>query len=144
MMFFVIVMVAITNIMFFFFKHKTAYERLISDWSLDVCSSGLEFGLQLQLQRGGGDGDLRGWRELRAVEFVGDVDEVSRGFARSGTVAGQRGVRTAVQRRRMDARGGRAQRFEQPCGGRPAAGGFDEVGAERVRGVGSEIGRAHV
>src|SRR3546814_13515270 len=50
---------------------------------------------------------------------------------------GQRVVRTAVQRRRMDARGGRAQRFEQPCGGRPAAGGFDEVGAERVRGVGS-------
>src|SRR3546814_9407040 len=26
---------------FFFFKHKTAYEMLISDWSSDVCSSDL-------------------------------------------------------------------------------------------------------
>src|SRR3546814_6095590 len=25
--------------LFFFFKHKTAYEGLISDWSSDVCSS---------------------------------------------------------------------------------------------------------
>src|SRR3546814_17207971 len=28
---------------FFFFKHKTAYEMRISDWSSDVCSSDLEF-----------------------------------------------------------------------------------------------------
>src|SRR3546814_7530464 len=27
---------------FFFFKHKTAYEMRISDWSSDVCSSDLE------------------------------------------------------------------------------------------------------
>src|SRR3546814_1246692 len=27
--------------MFFFFKQKTAYEMRISDWSSDVCSSGL-------------------------------------------------------------------------------------------------------
>src|SRR3546814_6218941 len=27
--------------LFFFFKQKTAYERLISDWSSDVCSSDL-------------------------------------------------------------------------------------------------------
>src|SRR3546814_14219111 len=27
---------------FFFFKHKTAYERRISDWSSDVCSSDLQ------------------------------------------------------------------------------------------------------
>src|SRR3546814_8364576 len=26
---------------FFFFKHKTAYELLISDWSSDLCSSDL-------------------------------------------------------------------------------------------------------
>src|SRR3546814_8023230 len=30
--------------MFFFFKPKTAYERRISDWSSDVCSSDLEHG----------------------------------------------------------------------------------------------------
>src|SRR3546814_2550560 len=28
----------------FFFKRKTAYERRISDWSSDVCTSGLEIG----------------------------------------------------------------------------------------------------
>src|SRR3546814_4393574 len=28
-------------LMFFFFKQKTAYERRISDWSSDVCSSDL-------------------------------------------------------------------------------------------------------
>src|SRR3546814_10846072 len=28
-------------ILFFFFKHKTAYEMRISDWSSDVCSSDL-------------------------------------------------------------------------------------------------------
>src|SRR3546814_2707109 len=30
---------------FFFFKQKTAYEMRISDWSSDVCSSDLLFGL---------------------------------------------------------------------------------------------------
>src|SRR3546814_10542980 len=28
-------------VFFFFFKHKTAYEMRISDWSADVCSSDL-------------------------------------------------------------------------------------------------------
>src|SRR3546814_7790205 len=32
---------------FFFFKQKTAYERRISDWSSDVCSSDLGSGLSL-------------------------------------------------------------------------------------------------
>src|SRR3546814_8928390 len=31
---------------FFFFKHKTAYEMRISDWSSDVCSSDLFRGLE--------------------------------------------------------------------------------------------------
>src|SRR3546814_3751327 len=31
---------------FFFFKHKTAYEMRISDWSSDVCSSDLEATLE--------------------------------------------------------------------------------------------------
>src|SRR3546814_5037550 len=33
-----------SNVMFFFFKQKTAYEMRISDWSSDVCSSDLERG----------------------------------------------------------------------------------------------------
>src|SRR3546814_9189807 len=31
---------------FFFFKQKTAYEMRISDWSSDVCSSDLQYGLE--------------------------------------------------------------------------------------------------
>src|SRR3546814_7108504 len=31
--------------MFFFFKQKTAYEMRISDWSSDVCSSDLHWGV---------------------------------------------------------------------------------------------------
>src|SRR3546814_1346208 len=31
---------------FFFFKQKTAYEMRISDWSSDVCSSDLPFGME--------------------------------------------------------------------------------------------------
>src|SRR3546814_8735904 len=31
------------SVVFFFFKQKTAYEMLISDWSSDVCSSDLEY-----------------------------------------------------------------------------------------------------
>src|SRR3546814_12397301 len=34
--------------MFFFFKHKTAYEMRISDWSSDVCSSDLPISQQIQ------------------------------------------------------------------------------------------------
>src|SRR3546814_16231769 len=32
-------------LVFFFFKQKTAYELRISDWSSDVCSSDLHYGL---------------------------------------------------------------------------------------------------
>src|SRR3546814_10009863 len=34
-----------SSFLFFFFKQKTAYEMLISDWSSDVCSSDLATGL---------------------------------------------------------------------------------------------------
>src|SRR3546814_2621083 len=36
---------------FFFFKQKTAYEMRISDWSSDVCSSDLDFGVNVSLGR---------------------------------------------------------------------------------------------
>src|SRR3546814_10446330 len=35
---------------FFFFKHKTAYDMRISDWSSDVCSSDLAADLRLVLR----------------------------------------------------------------------------------------------
>src|SRR3546814_8129014 len=34
------------SVFIFFFKHKTAYEMRISDWSSDVCSSDLVSGRQ--------------------------------------------------------------------------------------------------
>src|SRR3546814_2888232 len=40
------------DLLFFFFKQKTAYEMRISDWSSDVCSSDLEIiGRDLKPQR---------------------------------------------------------------------------------------------
>src|SRR3546814_5430041 len=53
---------------FFFFKQKTAYERRISDWSSDVCSSDLDQGdvaiigrveRRLAIRRDGADGKAR-------------------------------------------------------------------------------------
>src|SRR3546814_7225430 len=39
------------DVLFFFFKQKTAYEMRISDWSSDVCSSDLQgFGAQCFFQ----------------------------------------------------------------------------------------------
>src|SRR3546814_1125320 len=56
--------------MLFFFKQKTAYEMRISDWSSDVCSSDLGFGLQGPGGRQIGDdgaamkaGDIPFWRD---------------------------------------------------------------------------------
>src|SRR3546814_7637031 len=37
---------------FLFFKHTTAYEMRISDWSSDVCSSDLKLHTRLQLREG--------------------------------------------------------------------------------------------
>src|SRR6056297_2763790 len=39
------------DVCFFFFKQKTAYEILRSDWSSDVCSSDLRHGLRLLQDR---------------------------------------------------------------------------------------------
>src|SRR3546814_1328261 len=49
--------------MFFFFKQKTAYEMLISDWSSDVCSSDLG----ALPGRGGRRGGARGTRPLQEL-----------------------------------------------------------------------------
>src|SRR3546814_8195272 len=40
------------DVMFVFFKQKTAYEVRISDWSSDVCSSDLERSAHMRLIRG--------------------------------------------------------------------------------------------
>src|SRR3546814_10666661 len=81
------------NLLFFFFKRKTAYELRISDWISDVCSSDLarrgasrgavERGLCLAAQRGVERGRAarsdRGpaWRAARCFRF-GDRSEERR------------------------------------------------------------------
>src|SRR3546814_1885284 len=49
--------VSFSEVFFFFFKQKTAYEMRISDWSSDVCSSDLPvvtiMGLQFSFLRAG-------------------------------------------------------------------------------------------
>src|SRR3546814_4869061 len=55
----------VVDLLFFFFKQKTAYEMRISDWSSDVCSSDLlEFG---GLARGP---DLLGRNEVNAIVII--------------------------------------------------------------------------
>ena len=40
------------NVVFFFFKQKTAYEMCGRDWSSDVCSSDLEGGRRERVREG--------------------------------------------------------------------------------------------
>src|SRR3546814_956920 len=54
------------DVIFFFFKQKTAYEMRISDWSSDVCSSDLA-GRSLPASSGGW---LRGHQDLLSAYGV--------------------------------------------------------------------------
>src|SRR3546814_5536914 len=56
-------------VLLFFFKQKTAYERRISDWSSDVCSSDLPFtrGVGLLSRVFGGMADRVGARVMLIV-----------------------------------------------------------------------------
>src|SRR3546814_2630361 len=51
------------DMMFFFFKQKTAYEMRISDWSSDVCSSDLFHGQAADSRLGRG----RDWSQWRCL-----------------------------------------------------------------------------
>src|SRR3546814_9413488 len=68
--------------MFFFFKQKTAYDMLISDWSSDVCSSDLTLGLR---QPTNADlpllidaGAQAAWSTDRGVPIVAGITEALR------------------------------------------------------------------
>src|SRR3546814_14226693 len=63
--------------MIFFFKHKTAYEMRISDWSSDVCSSDLVGVEAHHLRIGGSEQRLavRVARRGERVDLVGDRAE---------------------------------------------------------------------
>src|SRR3546814_4944622 len=71
-------MLAVVEILFLFFKQKTAYEMRISDWSSDVCSSDLLRLQRIRLGLVGADVDHHvadfavGLQELRVdVEIAG-------------------------------------------------------------------------
>src|SRR3546814_10796773 len=71
-------------LLFFFFKQKTAYERRISDWSSDVCSSDLGYHVAVEYQVDApGFGDKaspfggRPWREVVQFELFADHGRVS-------------------------------------------------------------------
>src|SRR3546814_6543117 len=75
-------------LLFFFFKHKTAYELLISDWSSDVCSSDLNGGLMAS-------------KKIRRRELIQQVVQ-ERGGVSVGALADMLGVSTQTIRRDLD------------------------------------------
>src|SRR3546814_17166889 len=98
---------------FFFFKQKTAYERRISDWSSDVCSSDLQ-GLGLAhrpvgvgfLRRGKARGQRRreagqrGDRDRRVAEVERDRKRVVAG--KSVSVRVDLGGRRIIKKNNID------------------------------------------
>src|SRR3546814_10792259 len=82
---------------FFFFKHKTAYEMRISDWSSDVCSSDLAFeiedrtgGDQIAVERAFGQELRRAEKGVhRPLAIGGDEDQAARG---GGLARAHRGI----------------------------------------------------
>src|SRR3546814_139739 len=67
---------SVVRVVVFFFKHKTAYEMRISDWSSDVCSSDLPEVRRTPPQRVEGNLQVRGQGLVRerAVDAKAQVD----------------------------------------------------------------------
>src|SRR3546814_4014447 len=76
---------------FFFFKQKTAYERRISDWSSDVCSSDLMSGEQQLHRRFGPDAEVQMVAALNDVDAARRIDALDRVGRDEPDLAGQRG-----------------------------------------------------
>src|SRR3546814_7040858 len=71
--------------MFFFFKQKTAYERRISDWSSDVCSSDLFDQGAHQFACHGGEGQA----QMLVAKGIDQIADAARPADR-GQIIGQR------------------------------------------------------
>src|SRR3546814_10219980 len=105
--------------MFFFFKHKTAYEMRISDWSSDVCSS-----------------DLPVAANCRAVVLMGrDRELIAQALGDAVPLVRVSSLDEAVQQCRALAHPGDAVLLS------PACASFDMFKNYEERG---QIGRAHV
>src|SRR3546814_1034983 len=128
------------QLVFFFFKQKTAYEMRISDWSSDVCSSDLIKALdesshtlleaaeaQQAAERGAEDALRQGEaRHAQTGEALASARE-----ARAGAVARAENQ----EQRRVEMGRISGERFECPAPLLPERLGFDSA---------DEIGRAHV
>src|SRR3546814_3334488 len=91
---------------FFFFKQKTAYERRISDWSSDVCSSDLVLARPCECTRSGIEQRL----ELRSI-----AQECCTGRFHAGlSLAQSRQRRFDICLRRDSLLGAALDRCEQP------------------------------
>src|SRR3546814_6302861 len=95
--------------LFFFFKHKTAYEMRISDWSSDVCSSDLlinEAKLDDSVLQDDGNPDPLFASTADMLKKIGiedyQLDYAVRTIARlakTGTVAAKGGAHRSEERR---------------------------------------------
>ena len=72
------------QLLFFFFKQKTAYEIYQCDWSSDVCSSDLDR-LRARLSPSGNDGEATFRIETRR-EFLPDTLDILRQVLREATL----------------------------------------------------------
>src|SRR3546814_15150699 len=98
----------------FFFKQKTAYEMLISDWSSDVCSSDLTRGAHPQTTQArerlgharGGRGADRKWLSRKVFSSAGAVSCAPR-------IAFSRRRSLPARRTRPSAPGPAARRSEE-------------------------------
>src|SRR3546814_10908495 len=85
---------------FFFFKHKTAYEMRISDWSSDVCSSDLRHAVRTDIPMHSQIRDHAAFDKLGLCEVAGQLDAlpcvISRGMANSTSRASCASLRFSV------------------------------------------------
>src|SRR3546814_9449017 len=90
-----------TVLFFFFFKQKTAYERRISDWSSDVCSSDLrlqKLGME-EVERADGKAEFSElWPFLGAHRRELIVDRGARGEPAAVDQRRQQGARSEERR----------------------------------------------
>src|SRR3546814_17984989 len=73
-----------SDVLFFFFKQKTAYELRISDWSSDVCSSDLSASVNLATERASVEllgGATQQGAVLGAIEAAGYTAQIADGAA---------------------------------------------------------------
>src|SRR3546814_5768303 len=81
------------NLLFFFFKQKTAYEMRISDWSSDVCSSDLQQRCIEQPQRPVGERDAAALLVLQASQRQHQGDACRHHAGREGGAGDGSGLR---------------------------------------------------